>query len=212
MQLDSSYHGIPLLSIIRCFCCSIQQESNQGGRAWVDPQSFSLLCNSRRHRRGNPQQCYSCSTMEVRTTASEKKSDSWCRWLVLWVPLVFIGILNGVLREVSYARFFSELTAHQISTVTGIVFFSLYVWLIAGRWKLESSSRAITVGFAWMVLTVAFEFVFGLYVMGQPWSRLLRDYQLFEGRLWTLMLFWILVAPYIMTRLRTFVRFSRSDL
>ncbi len=49
------------------------------------------------------------------------------RYIVLWLPMVLIGISNGILRESTYGKYLDELRAHQISTLTGILFFSLYI-------------------------------------------------------------------------------------
>ena len=124
-------------------------------------------------------------------------------YLLLWFPMTIIGILNGIARTSLYGPLMSELLAHQVSTVSGIILFGLYTWVVTGRWRLQSGGQAIAVGIVWLALTVAFEFVFGHYVVGHPWSRLLQDYDLLAGRIWVLVLIWIAVAPYIMYRLRS---------
>ena len=121
---------------------------------------------------------------------------------IAWFFMIFIGIANGVIRQFGYGRYMSELTAHQVSTLTGIILFGLYTWLLSLRWKLESTKQALTVGLIWLCLTVVFEFVFGHYVMKHPWSRLLHDYNLFEGRVWILVLVWITIAPYVIYKSR----------
>ena len=63
------------------------------------------------------------------------------------------------------------------------------------------SVPALAIGGIWLALTVAFEFLFGHYVMGHPWSRLFHDYNLLEGRLWVLVLVWTFIAPYVFYRL-----------
>ncbi|MEW6447103.1 MAG: hypothetical protein AB1426_03305, partial [Bacillota bacterium] len=60
------------------------------------------------------------------------------------------------------------------------------------------------IGLIWLVLTVAFEFGFGHFVMGHSWSRLLHDYNLLKGRLWVLVLLWVAIAPYVFYRLSEF--------
>lgn len=49
----------------------------------------------------------------------------------------------------------------------------------------------------WLTATVVFEFGFGHYVIGHSWDRLLRDYNLLEGRVWLLFLTATTVIPYI---------------
>lgn len=50
-------------------------------------------------------------------------------------------------------------------------------------------------GLYWMVATVAFEFLFGRYVAGNSWERLLADYDLTAGRVWVLVPLTLLLAP-----------------
>ena len=45
------------------------------------------------------------------------------RYVIAWLPMVVIGIINGVIREQWYGNHLSELRAHQVSTVTGAVLF-----------------------------------------------------------------------------------------
>lgn len=124
------------------------------------------------------------------------------KYTLAWLPMVLIAILNGALRQGWYGKYVSELRAHQISTLTAILLFGIYIWVLTRRWKLESSAQALTVGFIWLGLTIGFEFIFGHYVAGHSWTKLLGDYNLFEGRVWVLVLIWITVAPYIFYRLR----------
>ena len=55
--------------------------------------------------------------------------------------------------------------------------------------------QALEVGIAWLALTVAFEFGFGRYVAHTSWRELLADYDLRKGRLWPLVLAWIMLGP-----------------
>ncbi|MFZ5898149.1 MAG: hypothetical protein ACOYU7_03035 [Bacillota bacterium] len=125
------------------------------------------------------------------------------RYVIAWVPMVLIAIFNGVLREMGYRKYLGELHAHQVSTLTAILLFGLYVWAIIRFWRPESSGQAIAIGVIWLGLTVAFEFLFGHFVMGHPWSRLLHDYNILAGRLWLLVLAWVTVAPYVFYRLES---------
>jgi hypothetical protein len=117
------------------------------------------------------------------------------KYFLAWFPMVLIGILNGVFRQAGYARFMGELTAHQVSTFTGVALVGLYVWFTASRWPIESAGQALLIGGMWLTLTVGFEFLFGHFVMGHSWSRLFHDYNLLKGRLWSLFLIWVAVSP-----------------
>jgi hypothetical protein len=123
------------------------------------------------------------------------------KYTIAWLPMPIIGIINGIIRQYGYSNAMGELRAHQVSTVTGIVLFGFYVWILSLRWKIRSFAEAIAIGLIWLILTIVFEFLFGHYVAGHPWSKLLHDYNIFEGRLWVLVLLWITLAPYVFFKL-----------
>jgi len=116
--------------------------------------------------------------------------------------MVFIAIANGVLRQYFYGRWMTELSAHRVSSLTAVILFYLYTWILEIKWPLESSQQALAVGIIWLCLTVAFEFFFGHYVANHPWSRLIQDYNLLSGRLWALVLLAVTAAPYVVYKLK----------
>jgi hypothetical protein len=129
------------------------------------------------------------------------RADVILKYAAAWLLMPIIGIINGVIRQYGYANALGELRAHQVSTLTGIVLFGLYIRALTLVWRIRSSAEAIAIGLIWLTLTIAFEFLFGHYVMKHPWSRLLHDYNIFEGRLWVLVLLWVTVAPYVFYKL-----------
>jgi hypothetical protein len=124
-------------------------------------------------------------------------------YTLAWIPMVLIAIANGVARDKGYKRYFKELRAHQISTLTGIVLFTAYAWMLSLHWPLESSKQALAVGAIWFVLTIIFEIVFGHFVARFTWRRLAMDYNLLHGRVWVVLLAWLIVLPYVVYRLRS---------
>jgi hypothetical protein len=123
------------------------------------------------------------------------------KYILAWVPMVLIAIGNASLREGVFAKRLSELHAHQLSTASGVILFGIYIWVITRFIKPETGGQALIIGLIWLGFTLAFEFLFGHYVMGNPWSRLFHDYNLFAGRLWVLILLWITLAPYMFYRI-----------
>jgi len=124
------------------------------------------------------------------------------RYVLAWIPMPFIGIINGVIRQYGYKNLVGELTAHQISTFTGIILFGLYVWFLTHKWKIATTGQALMIGLIWLSLTVFFEFLFGYFVMKNPWSTLFHDYNILEGRLWVLVLVFITLSPLIFYKLQ----------
>lgn len=117
-------------------------------------------------------------------------------WFLLWLPMIPIAILNGGLRENVWNTYFNDLAAHQISTLTLIILCTVYIGLIFRYLRLQSRKQSLILGLIWVILTVGFEFGFGL-AMGNSLADLFHDYNLLEGRFWSLFLISIFILPYI---------------
>jgi hypothetical protein len=130
------------------------------------------------------------------------------RYLFFWLILAVVAIANGTLRQFTYGRHMPELAAHQLSTLTGILLTGGAVWLLDRSWPIGSAKDAWIIGSCWLLMTIAFEFGFGHYLAGHSWSRLFADYNILEGRAWSLFLVWIAVLPWVIWRLR--IRRTRS--
>ncbi|WP_431125486.1 hypothetical protein [Flagellimonas flava] len=118
-------------------------------------------------------------------------------YVLAWFPMVLIAIANGLFREKFLASRLGELHAHQTSSATMILLLGVYVWAVFKMWPPTSANQTIWIGLLWLLLTVLFEFFFGHYIVGHPWEKLLHDYNIFQGRVWILVLVWIAVAPYV---------------
>ncbi len=125
------------------------------------------------------------------------------KYLLAWIPAVFIAIVNGSIRQFVYRIYFDELTAHQLSVLSFILLFGLYVWFIIPWLKLKSSTEALHVGIFWLAITILFEFIFGHFVMDHTWTSLFHDYNLLEGRLWIVVLIWTTISPLVLRKLRS---------
>jgi hypothetical protein len=122
------------------------------------------------------------------------------KYIFGWFGLLAIAMFNGFLRQFFYAPYIGDLLAHQISVFAGIILFALFIWFLETRWPLTSSHQAWIIGCVWLAMTVSFEFLFFHYVRDVPWSVLFHDYNIFEGRVWILVLLWVTVAPYVIMR------------
>lgn len=123
------------------------------------------------------------------------------KYLLCWCLLALVAIVNAVLREFTYGKVLAELIAHQISTVTAIILTGSLMWWINRVFAFASARQALLVGLIWFSLTIAFEFSFGHFVAGHSWDKLFADYNIFQGRVWSLFLIWILFMPYIFYQL-----------
>jgi hypothetical protein len=118
-----------------------------------------------------------------------------------WLPLAVLAVLNGLLRNYTYGPLVGEQLAHLLSSAVLIVVVLAVAYLFLRLARLAyGPGDLLVVGAIWLALTVAFEFLFGHYVAGHPWSKLLADYNIFKGRVWVLVLFAIFLAPVITAR------------
>ena len=135
-------------------------------------------------------------------TMDNRKNPHLIRYVVAWVPMPFIAIANGVLRQFTFGKVMPELRAHQLSTVIGAAVIGLFIRGVVRIWPPASKRQALSIGFVWLALTIAFEFFLGRFVMQRHWSQMLNDYNVLKGRVWAVFLVWLTLAPYTFSRFR----------
>lgn len=127
------------------------------------------------------------------------------RAIIIWFLLSVVAVLNGILRNSFITPNTGEYTGHVVSTMTLCVLIYLLTWLLI-RWiGPDSCCDAIFIGLLWILMTVSFEFLAGHYLFGNPWERLLADYNIARGRVWVFVLITTLVAPVCTARIRKLV-------
>jgi len=119
--------------------------------------------------------------------------------LILWLIAVAVAMGNSYVGNIYIGARLGEYGGHVYKTVVLVVVIFVLAWLYARRTQgAEWFSAALGVGLLWLGLTIAFEFIFGHYVIGHSWDKLLADYRIWQGRLWALVLISELVSPMIM--------------
>lgn len=119
------------------------------------------------------------------------------RTLLLWVLFLPLAVMNGIVRETTYASSMGDLAAHQISTIIAIFAFLVLSDVILRPVAGKVTTKQLAVAGALLVtLTVLFEFGFGRVVDDKSWSLLLEDFNIFKGRIWGLFLLTEFVAPF----------------
>lgn len=114
-----------------------------------------------------------------------------------WFGMMIIAIINGSVRDFGYATLVSEQAAHQISTITLILFFAAWYRFLTLKWPIESSKQAWKIGTIWLILTLTFETVIGLTLTGLSPAEIIQHYNIFSGNLWVLIPFWTFTGPWI---------------
>lgn len=138
---------------------------------------------------------------------SEDKPPHWRRLLVeslaAWIALILAEIVHGIVRALTLVPLVGEFRSDQIGVLTGsAIIFLIACWSVR---RIGAASRRewILVGAVWVVLTVAFEFAFGMLVLGLPLHEITVSYHIARGGFMPFGLAWMLFAPVMADRWRS---------
>jgi hypothetical protein len=125
---------------------------------------------------------------------------SFPKLLRAWLIILPFMIVNGIARELVLESVVAPAIAEAISVALGIT-----IVVIVTRWVLrplagKSLPDLMRASATLVLLTVAFEFLFGHYVDHKTWNDLLANYEFWNGRLWPVALAVIGVMPFVWGR------------
>jgi hypothetical protein len=124
----------------------------------------------------------------------------FARAAAIWFVILAAAILNGLVRDIVLVPRLGDLIARAVSCFTLAGAILLVTW-ISLRWiHPTSAADAWTIGAMWLAMTLAFEFIGGHYLFRTPWSTLVADYNILEGRLWIVVLIATITAPALVYR------------
>jgi hypothetical protein len=116
--------------------------------------------------------------------------------------LICAEILHRIARGVFLVPPVGEFRSSQIDVFTGSLII-LAIALAFVRWIGASrTTHLLAVGVLWLGLTLAFEFLFGRFVVGASWMRLAADYNVLEGGLLPFGMLLLAVSPLIVSKVR----------
>ena len=124
---------------------------------------------------------------------------------LIWLGIAILAIINGVVRDNVVAPMYGREIALPLSGISlAIVVFFITYFTIGFLGKV-TRSVCIGTGVQWVMMTLAFEFLFGHYVAGKSWATLMQTFNVASGDLFVVVLLVSLVAPCIAARLRGFI-------
>lgn len=113
---------------------------------------------------------------------------------LFWAVMVVIAIVNGYFGQAVATKVLGPYGAHlyRVFVIIAVIFIfsNFYLGLVGG-----DSSIALKTGLIWLASSIIFEFGFGHFVFGIPWEKFREEYNIFEGRLWGLVLASEVIAP-----------------
>lgn len=124
------------------------------------------------------------------------------RSVVVWLLIICAEIVHGIVRAVLLVPLVGEPRSNQIGVFTGSAII-LGIAYLTIRWVgAKRSPELLMVGFVWLMLTMAFEFLFGRLVMGLTWERIAADYNVLDGGLMPFGLLFLFLSPIMSAKLR----------
>ncbi len=122
------------------------------------------------------------------------------RAAAVWLLILLLAILNGGLRETVLFPQFGNPAAQLISGALLIGCILVVSYLLVPRLGAVSRPQLGGIGVLWLVLTLVFEFGFGVLVQGKSWRDLLAAYAFHGGNIWPVVLLIIVAAPFLVGR------------
>ena len=122
--------------------------------------------------------------------------------LSIWAAILVLAVLNGILREkllfpVVGVRPGLFLSGGSLAAIILLLTCLTLPWLgVTGR------AGFVYIGIFWLILTLIFEFSFGMLLQGKSWHSMLQAYTFSDGNIWPLVLLITGAAPYIAAKLR----------
>lgn len=115
---------------------------------------------------------------------------------LVWLAILVLAVLNGGLREAVLLKHLDLTSAQLLSAVLLCAAILLMAWWLV-HWLGVYDARSLwLVGVIWLVLTLVFEFSYGL-ARGLDWSEMLAAYTFKDDNLWPLCLLITLMAPWL---------------
>ena len=123
------------------------------------------------------------------------KKSLLVRAIYVWLGLFALAFVNGALREVGMKKIFGvvEPLAHQLSCLTGIALWTIFVLIVWRRLDIRNMKEAFLIGLSWFIATAFFE----TFVLNRSltWTQIFHTYDVAAGEYWGLVLLWIGLMP-----------------
>ena len=121
--------------------------------------------------------------------------------LAIWVVILLLAMANGLFREAVLIPNLGVVSSLLLSgfLLCGLVFLATLLFL---PWLgTRVPAHLLTIGLGWLLLTLVFEFSFGL-LAGKALPELLDAYTFKDGNLWPVVLTVIVFSPWLTAKLR----------
>ena len=133
-------------------------------------------------------------------------SAGYVKAAFFWLGFLAVAISLGIGRDKILIPVLGPLSGRALETLMVCVGIFGLIWLYVRKLKGAHPNLLLRLGIFWTVLTIAFECLFGRYGLGLSWELILADYNVFQGRLWPLVLLITLIGPLLAGKMRKYSR------
>lgn len=117
------------------------------------------------------------------------------RGLLVWLVMLAAAVANGAFREMAITPRLGDSSGRVVSSIMLACIIIVIGRLLTPWLALQNSRAAWFTGLGWMGLTLAFEFLGGHFLFHTPWSQIVREYDIGQGRIWIIVPIATLLAP-----------------
>ena len=121
-----------------------------------------------------------------------------------WFVLLITALINATIREIGYKPLLTPylgIWVHQISSLTGILFFYLAIYIFLKKSKTKYASKDLFLAsFIWILLTLIFETFMNLYLRHLTFAQVLETYYFWRGETWIFVLLSLIISPQIIRK------------
>ncbi|MDD2266318.1 hypothetical protein [Sulfuricurvum sp.] len=120
----------------------------------------------------------------------------------IWLLIIIAAIINGAIREKLLTPFIGADLSIPISGITLSVLVFVITYFALPFFGHIKSRTYIFIGLFWIILRLAFEYLFGHYVMGKSWYEINHVFDIRNGNLFTLALVVTALSPWTAAKLK----------
>ena len=122
--------------------------------------------------------------------------------VAIWLLMVVAAMANGLLRDGLLNVLLGPRLALPVSGVLLSALILAITWVCLPFIRTGTAGGYLGIGLLWLVLTLAFEFLFGHFVAGKPWPEMVSIFDLRSGNLFSIILLVCTIAPWTAAKIR----------
>ena len=120
----------------------------------------------------------------------------------IWLVIVIAAIINGVTRDKLLTPLIGSGVSLPLSGITlSVLVLAITYFTIPFIGEVKTGVYFI-IGLLWVVLTLAFEYLFGHYVVGKPWHEINQVFNILKGDLFIFVLIASATSPWVAAKLK----------